>query len=451
MQNEIKSTLENNQSTCQLPASFSNMDLSEKLLKSVHKLGYTTPTTIQSEAIPAIINQHDVLASAQTGSGKTAAFVVPIIQRLLKDASDSPSPAKHPLRALILAPTRELAQQIYEVFAKLIEYTPLRIATLLGGESMPNQKQLLQKGIDIVIATPGRLYDHVNMNNIQLGKVEILTLDEADRMLDMGFLPEIEKIIAHIPKHRQTLLFSATFSEYITKLTQKYQNAPVIIKTHSANSSNVNVKQSIYLIQEYQRLSTLKRVLHDNQGQCIVFTNSKIDCKKLQQQLDVNYETLAIHGDMTQSQRIESLQAFKENKIRILVATDVAARGLDVAGLPLVVNYHIPYHAEDYIHRIGRTGRAGQTGLAISICSDKEVYNKNAIEKLIGKDIIEIKNIDNIDNINRTDKALPKDNLFGNKNIKYAICGEYINKYTKNKLIPDCALFRIRPKIVHTK
>ncbi|MFM2344182.1 MAG: hypothetical protein RLZZ210_792 [Pseudomonadota bacterium] len=423
----------------ELAQSFSDMNIDEKLLKAIKKFGYTQPTAIQSQAIPSIINQHDVLASAQTGSGKTAAFVIPIIQRLLKDASDSPSPAKHPVRALILAPTRELAQQIYDVFAKFIEYTPLRIVTLLGGESMPNQKQLLQKGVDIVIATPGRLYDHVNMNNIQLGKVDILTLDEADRMLDMGFLPEIEKIISYLPQSRQTLLFSATFSEYITKLTKKYQKSPIVIKTHSVNSSNVNVKQSIYLIQEYQRFTTLKRVLYDNNGQCIVFTNSKIDCKKLQQQLNDNYTAVAIHGDMTQSQRIESLQAFKDNKIRILVATDVAARGLDIAALPLVINYHIPYHAEDYVHRIGRTGRAGQAGLAISICSDKEVHNKDAIEKLIGKNIIETKTPER--------NSAKEANHSAIKSIKYTISGEYSNKYTRNKVVSDCALFRLKTKV----
>jgi ATP-dependent RNA helicase RhlE len=417
LSNDVKSSL-----------SFNDFSLSKCLIDCINALGYTTPTSIQSQAIPAILSKSDVLASAQTGSGKTAAFAIPTVQNLLEHASDSSSPAKHLVRGLILAPTRELAQQIYDVFLSLIGNTPLKIALLLGGESMPLQKQSLQKGVDIVIATIGRLYDHVNVGNIKLNKVEILILDEADRMLDMGFLPDLEKIFSFLPQKRQTLLFSATFSDYIKKLTHNYQTNPIIIQTHITNSSNINIKQNLYIIQEYQRLVILKKILQDNEGQCIIFTNSKIDCKKLQQQLVVTYEAIAIHGDMTQAQRTESLNMFKENKIRILVATDVAARGLDVPLLPLVINYNLPFQAEDYIHRIGRTGRAGMQGLAISLCSPKEEANKLAIEKLIGHSIEEIK-------LTTSKTKVENSNL----NSKYVL-----DKYTRGKKVQDCALFRLK-------
>ncbi len=426
--------------------SIADLNLDPHLIKSINALGYTSLTTIQQQAIPVILAGQDVLASAQTGSGKTAAFAIPVLQRLLPQANNSPSPARHPIRALILAPTRELAQQIYDVFTQLAQFTFLRIATLLGGESMPQQTQLLQKGIDIVIATPGRLYDHVVTNKLNLNQVEILVLDEADRMLDMGFLPEIENILSHLPQDlnkRQTLLFSATFSDYIKKLTQKYQYKPLTIQAHAVNSSNVNVQQLMYEIEEHQRLLALKYILREHSGQCIIFTNSKIDCKKLQQQLDgthQSYRALAIHGDLTQSQRIENLNAFKTNSIRILVATDVAARGLDIPSLPLVVNYHIPFHAEDYVHRIGRTGRAGQNGIAISLYTFKEQYLQQAIEKLIGKESFENKLFSELNsnyNINN--------NLNTGASKKYQESKKqlnYINKYADYNKAPSCALFQ---------
>jgi ATP-dependent RNA helicase RhlE len=434
----------------------SDLNLDINLIKSINELGYTSLTTIQQQAIPVILSGKDVLASAQTGSGKTAAFVIPLLQRLLPNASSSPSPARHPIRALILAPTRELAQQIHDVCTQLAQFTYLRVATLLGGESMQQQTQLLQKGIDVVIATPGRLYDHIVTNKLNLNQVEVLVLDEADRMLDMGFLPEIENILAHLPQDlhkRQTLLFSATFSEYIKKLTQKYQYQPVTIQAHAVNSSNVNVQQLMYQIAEHQRLVTLKYLLRQHAGQCIVFTNSKIDCKKLQQQLDgINansnfdntnqqgYRALAIHGDLTQSQRIENLNAFKANNIRVLVATDVAARGLDIPSLPLVINYHMPFQAEDYVHRIGRTGRAGQNGIAISLYTLKEQYLQQAIEKLIGKDAFEGRTYEEIANHHLSKNQNSSDNNNNNKNNKQI---NYMSKYADYKL-PSCALFQIK-------
>jgi len=401
-------------------SSFDDFNFNPSLVKAIIKLGFTLPTLIQDQAIPIILESRDILASAQTGSGKTAAFAMPIIQKILHLANDSPSPAKHPVLALILAPTRELAHQIYKVFCELSEFTSLKIGVLVGGEPIESQKQLLQKGLDVIIATPGRLYDHITLGSIKLGKVQILTLDEADKMLDMGFLPDLEKIFEYLPKERQTLLFSATFSQYIKKLTQQYQNDPVLIEAHSSNSSNTNVSQYMYLLSEYQKLSTLKNILKESEGQCMVFTNSKIDCKKLQLDLQDTHNSLAIHGDMTQSQRIEHLNSFKTNQTKVLVATDVAARGLDIPDLPLVINYTLPFNAEDYVHRIGRTGRAGKNGKAISLYSTKDNKFKDAIEALIGKDIIEHKN------------------LCTNENKSSSSTNNSTSK------IKDCALFRLK-------
>jgi ATP-dependent RNA helicase RhlE len=441
---------------------FSNLQLHEKISKAIEHIGYTQATTIQQKAIPVILNGSDILASAQTGSGKTVAFSIPIIQSLMDHASESTSPAKHPLKALILAPTRELAQQIHKVIVDLTKFTPLNIALLLGGEPILAQKKSLQKGADIVIATPGRLLDHINMCSIALGQVKILTLDEADKMLDMGFLPDLERIFTYLPPKRQTLLFSATFSTHIKKLASQYQTNPITIEAHSTNSSNTNVSQLLYLVDEQHKFNLLKSILAEKTGQCIIFTNSKIDCKKLHQQLYKDYNAATIHGDMSQIQRLENLQTFKDNKARVLVATDVAARGLDIAGMPLVINYHLPWQAQDYIHRIGRTGRAGQTGEAISFYTTKENKFKVDIEKLIGKDMIKFEQYQykapvlqprylqqkndeysaGAKNISSNDIV---DDNFINKANNYANWkSQYIDKYRVTRKFPTCALFKFK-------
>ncbi len=404
--------------------SFTEFNLDKRLMQALDKENFNHATTIQEQAIPVILNKKDILASAQTGSGKTLAFCLPMLQNLIESSSNSTSPAKHPVLALVLAPTRELAQQIHKVIYTLAQFTDFRIALLLGGEPIQAQTSILQKGADIIIATPGRLLDHITSNTVKLNQIKILALDEADKMLDMGFLPDLEKIFTYTPNNKQTLLFSATFSGHIKKLTENYQNNPVVIQAHAANSSNLNVEQSMYYVNHYQRLSTLKQILRQESGQCIIFTNSKIDCKKLQQDLGTTYGALSIHGDMTQTQRMEHLNLFKSNNIKVLVATDVASRGLDIPDLPLVINYNLPFQPEDYVHRIGRTGRAGKNGKAISLYTEKDSKLKIAIENLVGEGIIKHTDFDSIQ-------------------VKVQTISSSNNKSNKNK-IATCALFKLK-------
>ena len=329
------------------------------------------------------------MGAAQTGTGKTAAFILPIIQKLLPGSSSSASPARHPIRALVLTPTRELAVQVSENAANYSRHTDLRSTVVFGGVDMQPQVALLRSGIEILIATPGRLLDHLGSKTANLSQVEILVLDEADRMLDMGFLPDLQRIINLIPAQRQTLLFSATFSPEIKKLAQSYLRNPVTVEVARQNAAADTVSQVVHMVSAADKQRAITTILEarTRQGlsrQCIIFTNSRLGCAKLSRALERDgIKAGAIHGDKSQGERTLTLDAFKSGAIEALVATDVAARGLDIPAMPCVINHELPYNAEDFIHRIGRTGRAGSTGDAIALVDDGEKRLLDDIEKLM--------------------------------------------------------------------
>jgi ATP-dependent RNA helicase RhlE len=366
-------------------ATFDQFGLSADILKAIAEQGYTTPTPIQEQAIPVVLAGRDVMGAAQTGTGKTASFSLPIIQRLLPAASTSASPARHPVRALILTPTRELADQVAANVHAYAKHTPLRSAVVFGGVDMNPQSAELRRGVEILIATPGRLLDHVQQKTANLGQVQILVLDEADRMLDMGFLPDLQRILNLLPKERQTLLFSATFSGEIKKLAATYLRNPQTIEVARSNSTATNVTQIVYEVAEGDKTGAVVQLIRERSlKQVIVFCNSKIGASRLARQLERDgVVATAIHGDRTQSERMQALDAFKRGEIEALVATDVAARGLDIVELPAVINFDLPFNAEDYVHRIGRTGRAGASGDALSLFSANERKQLQDIEKLI--------------------------------------------------------------------
>src|SRR5476649_1257009 len=354
---------------------FADFGLSPLILRALTEQGYVHPTPIQAQAIPVLLQGRDVMGAAQTGTGKTAGFALPIIQLLLAHASPSMSPARHPVRALILTPTRELAVQVAENVKAYAQHTPLRSTVVFGGMDMKGQTIILKGGVEIVIATPGRLLDHIEQKNISLSQVQMLVMDEADRMLDMGFLPDLQRIINLLPKQRQNLMFSATFSPEIKKLANTFLNNPLTIEVARSNATAERVTQVVYKVEE-------------NLKQVIVFSNTKIGASRLARGLEQEgMNATAIHGDKTQQERMAALESFKKGEIDVLVATDVAARGLDITDLPCVINYDLPYNAEDYVHRIGRTGRAGASGDAISIYSDKDERLLADIEKLIKQTI----------------------------------------------------------------
>jgi ATP-dependent RNA helicase RhlE len=365
---------------------FSSLALDAAILRAVTETGYTEPTPIQAQAIPQVIAGRDLMAMAQTGTGKTAAFTLPMLQRLLPHASTSASPARHPIRALILAPTRELAIQVGESVATYSKHVPLRSAVVYGGTDIKAQVPALQKGVEILVATPGRLLDHVESRNLVLNQVQILILDEADRMLDMGFMPDLKRIVALLPKQRQTLLFSATFSDEIKKLAHDFLTNPVTIEVARRNAANENVRQSVCTVTQRDKLHALVELIRSrNVKQVLIFTRTKLSAAHVARQLaHSGIAADAIHGDKSQQERIKALEAFKAGTVMALVATDVAARGLDIEQLPLVINYELPPHAEDYVHRIGRTGRAGASGEAISLVDEEEEAHELAdIEKLL--------------------------------------------------------------------
>lgn len=373
------------------PITFATLNLAEPILRAVIDSGYTTPTPIQAQAIPVVLAGLDVMGGAQTGTGKTAAFTLPILNRMLKHANSSPSPARHPIRALMLAPTRELAIQIEEAVETYAKHTGLRSTVVFGGVDIKEQKAAVRAGVEILVATPGRLLDHIEQKNLSLGKVEVLVLDEADRMLDMGFIPDIVRIIGMLPKERQSLLFSATFSNEIKALADRMLKAPVLIEVARRNESAANVVQQMYRVSGDDKRRLLGQlVTANNLTQVLVFSRSKLQTARLARELARDgFTTDAIHGDKTQDERMKALEAFKNGAVRILVATDVAARGIDIDQLPTVVNYELPFVAEDYIHRIGRTGRAGASGTAISFVSPDDGKLLAEIEKLIKRKLDE--------------------------------------------------------------
>ena len=363
---------------------FAEIGLHPLILQAVIETGYTTPTPIQAQALPVVMQGRDVMGAAQTGTGKTAAFTLPILHRLMPLANPSASPARHPVRALILTPTRELADQVAESVKRYGKGTNLRSTVVFGGVDIGPQKEALRNGCEVLIATPGRLLDHVEQRNVNLSQVGILVLDEADRMLDMGFLPDLERIIRLLPTPRQTLLFSATFSNEIRKLGRTYLDQPVEIEVAKRNATADTVTQVAYgLPAEQKRAAVVHLVKSRGLKQVIVFSNTKIGTARLARQLELDgVRAESIHGDKSQADRMKALDAFKAGDLEVLVATDVAARGLDVAGVPCVINYDLPFNAEDYVHRIGRTGRAGAKGEAIALYTPAEEKFLLEIEKL---------------------------------------------------------------------
>ncbi len=369
------------------PARFDTLPLDPKLLRAIEVQGYAHMTPIQAKAIPLVLEGRDVMGAAQTGTGKTAAFSIPLLQKMMKHENPSMSPARHPVRAVVLAPTRELADQVANNVKAYAKQTNLRVAVVFGGIDMKPQTALLKGGVEVLIATPGRLIDHIEAKNCNLSQVEYVVLDEADRMLDIGFLPDLQRILSYLPKQRQTLLFSATFSPEIKKLAQSYLQDPILVETARPNATATNVEQRFYRVHDDDKRAVVRQILRDRGiTQSIVFVNSKLGAARLARSFERDgLRTSALHGDKSQDERLKALEAFKKGEVDLLVATDVAARGIDIAALPAVFNFDIPFSAEDYVHRIGRTGRAGASGLAVSLVTGADTRLMGDIEKLIKK------------------------------------------------------------------
>ncbi|PIA79504.1 ATP-dependent RNA helicase RhlE [Gaetbulibacter sp. 4G1] len=362
--------------------SFNSLGLSEALLKAISKKGYTTPSPIQQKAIPPVLEGRDVLASAQTGTGKTAGFTLPLLHIL----SENPKAKYRPIRALILTPTRELAAQVYANVREYSEFLNLRSAVIFGGVNQKPQVATIRQGVDILVATPGRLLDLQNQGLLSLKRVEIFVLDEADRMLDMGFLRDIEKVIKSMPEKRQNLMFSATFSKEIKKLAHGILNNPVHVEATPENTTVEAISQKVYRVAKGLKTNLIiKLISDDNWKQVLVFTRTKHGANKLcKKMISSGITAAAIHGNKSQGARTKALAGFKNGNVRVLVATDIAARGLDIPLLPHVVNFELPNISEDYVHRIGRTGRAGASGEALSLVSADEITYLRGIEKLVG-------------------------------------------------------------------
>jgi len=364
---------------------FDELGLAPELLRAITEQGYTDPTPIQAQAIPIVLAGKDLMGGAQTGTGKTAAFTLPLLQRILPFASPSPSPARHPVRVLMLAPTRELAIQVYESVKTYSKHIPIRSLCTYGGVDIKPQIAEIRLGVEVLVATPGRLLDLVEQKCLNFGSVQALVLDEADRMLDMGFVPDVTRIINLLPQQRQSLLFSATFSEEIKKLADKMLKSPVLIEVAKRNTVSETITHRVHPVAADAKRALLVKLLRSSEfNQVLVFTRTKIETNKLARELQrAGIAADSIHGDKSQLDRMKALDAFKDGTVLVLVATDVAARGLDIDDLPHVINFELPHTPEDYIHRIGRTGRAGKQGTAISLVSAHEVQYLVDIEKLI--------------------------------------------------------------------
>jgi ATP-dependent RNA helicase RhlE len=359
-----------------MTTSFSNLQLAPALARAVAEMGYESMTPTQAQAMPVVLPGQDVRGAAQTGTGKTAAFSLPLLQR---------SPARHPVRALVLLPTRELADQVAQQIKQYAVHTNLRSAVVFGGMDMKPQTIELKKGVEVLVATPGRLLDHIEAKNVVLNQVEYVVLDEADRMLDIGFLPDLQRILSHLPKTRTTLLFSATFSTEIKRLAGSYLQNPVTIEVARPNETAATITQQFYSVSVDDKYNALRHLIKANgMKQAFVFCNSKLGCARLARSLERDgFRTSALHGDKSQDERLKALEGFKKGEVDLLVCTDVAARGLDIKDVPAVFNFDIPFNAEDYVHRIGRTGRAGALGHAISFVSGSDQRLVTDIEKLL--------------------------------------------------------------------
>ncbi|MBE0365263.1 hypothetical protein PULV_a2029 [Pseudoalteromonas ulvae UL12] len=360
--------------------SFAALGLNSEFLTAITQCGYLEPTPVQAQAIPKILAGKDVMAGAQTGTGKTAAFALPILQKLSEQSLPKPQ-----LRALILTPTRELAQQVQASFDTYSQHSNLKSTLAYGGVSIGEQIKALKSGVDVLVATPGRLLDHLVKGTVNLNQIQYLVFDEADRMLDMGFIDEINRILRRLPKNRQTLLFSATFDDAIFKLSKTLLNEPVLIEVDQRNTAAADVEQIVYAVDADRKRELISHLIGaKNWQQVLVFTRTKQTADELAKEMCKDgLKTLAIHGDKSQGARDKALTEFKEGKTRVLVATDVAARGIDIQQLQYVINYELPYIAEDYIHRIGRTGRAGEKGTAISLLSVDENWLLEEIESVL--------------------------------------------------------------------
>jgi ATP-dependent RNA helicase RhlE len=370
-------------------SSFDQLGLIAPLLQAVGDLGYKTPTPVQEQAIPLVLAGRDLMAGAQTGTGKTAAFALPILQRIAPHASTSTSPARHPVRALVLTPTRELAVQVAQSFRDYAKHVPIRSTVVYGGVDMNAQIAELRRGVEVLVATPGRLLDHVQNKTVMFNQVSVLVLDEADRMLDMGFLPDIKRIIALLPAQRQNLLFSATFPDEIRTLSKTILKNPAEVQIAQRNATADLVTHVLHPVAREKKRDLLAYIIQTRGlKQVLVFTGTKIGANRLAHQLRRDHiQADAIHGDKSQAEREAALADFKAGKTAVLVATDVASRGLDIEGLPQVINFDVPHSPEDYVHRIGRTGRAGLTGEAISLVAPEDMETLGAIERLIKKRI----------------------------------------------------------------
>ncbi len=372
--------------TEELYMTFTSLGLSKALVKAVTEKGYETPSPIQEKAIPVILEGKDVLASAQTGTGKTAGFTLPILQNI----SEKKNPKYRPIKALVLTPTRELAAQVYDNVREYSTHLNIKSTAIFGGVKPSSQIATLKNGIDVLVATPGRLIDLHEQNQLSLKRVDVLVLDEADRMLDMGFLRDIKKIISFLPQKRQNLLFSATFSKEIKKLAQGILHNPVMVEAAPENTTAEKVNQKLYKVPKSKKTELVGQLISKgNWSQVLIFTRTKHGANRLTEKLvKRGISAAAIHGNKSQGARTKALKGFKDNSIRVLVATDIAARGLDIPLLPHVINFELPNVPEDYVHRIGRTGRAGASGEAISLVSQEEEAYLKSIEKLLGQKII---------------------------------------------------------------
>lgn len=363
------------------PSAFDTLGLSTVLLEAVHDAGYNEPTAIQREAIPLILTGRDIMGLAQTGTGKTAAFTLPIADRLLS--------GPHRLRAVVLTPTRELCQQVESSFRKYTRHSSLVVTSIYGGVGFEPQERALRTGIDVIVATPGRLIDHLERGNVSFEYLEVLVLDEADRMLDMGFAPQINRLVSAMPKYRQTLLFSATMPPEVEVLARKYLRRPHVVEVSRRSAAATTVRHAVYPVPRSRKSALLIDLLQKPEmDSVLVFTRMKVGADRVVRDLEhAGISATALHADKRQAQRDQALLDFREGRIRVLVATDIAQRGLDISGISHVINYDVPAQVEDYVHRIGRTGRAAQTGDAYTFMAPDEIAMVRMIERVIGQEI----------------------------------------------------------------
>jgi ATP-dependent RNA helicase RhlE len=368
---------------------FVDLGLRPELLQAVQEAGYTSPTPIQQQAIQLALEGRDLIGLAQTGTGKTAGFTLPIIERLLEEGYGHVKTGSHRVRVLVLTPTRELCVQVDESFRKYGRHTTLRVASIYGGVPIEPQSKQLRKGVDVIVATPGRLLDHMERQNVGFDELEVLVLDEADRMLDMGFAPQLNRIVAEVPRFRQTLLFSATMPPEVEALARKYLRKPVVVQVGRRSSAASTVTHAVYPVPRDKKTELLAQLLtKEGMDSVLIFSRTKHGADKVVRHLtSKGISATAMHADKSQGERTRALEDFKKGKVRVLVATDIAQRGLDVSGISHVINYDVPQQAEDYVHRIGRTGRAASTGDAFTFMAPDEIAMVRAIERVIGEPI----------------------------------------------------------------